>query len=159
MANEIRFTRAAVAIMAALKQLGDEYRLGAEVSLLDPDPRIWDCSELVQWAYAQAGVTMPDGSWIQYAATRRIAVDDALRTAGALLFIGDAEHRAAGNPEGIHHVGISLGTGRYVIEAKGRAYGVLLTQASRDPAGRWKRWTHAGKLDDLYEAGILKFGG
>jgi hypothetical protein len=46
----------------ALKQQGDTYRFGAEARKSDKDPDVFDCSELVEWAAAQAGCYMPDGS-------------------------------------------------------------------------------------------------
>lgn len=95
---------------AALAQNGDRYVFGAETNLNDANPDTFDCSELVQWAAAQAGVNIADGSSNQAAATQNISVDEALRTPGALLF----------RPG---HVAISLGDGR-TIEARGRNYGV-----------------------------------
>ncbi len=101
-------------LQAALAQNGDRYVFGAETRLNDPNPHTFDCSELVQWAAHQAGVTIPDGSSNQLAHVRRhgteISVEQALRTPGALLF----------RPG---HVAISLGDGR-TIEARGRNYGV-----------------------------------
>lgn len=47
-------------------QLGKPYVFGAEVKLDDPEPKAFDCSELVEWAFAQVGVTVPDGSMNQY---------------------------------------------------------------------------------------------
>ena len=98
----------------ALAQDGDVYIFGAETQLDDPNPTTFDCSELVQWAAHQAGVTIPDGSANQSDHVRRhgtqISVQQALETPGALLF----------RPG---HVAISLGDGR-TIEAKGRNFGV-----------------------------------
>ncbi|WP_261569923.1 NlpC/P60 family protein [Frankia gtarii] len=105
---------------AALAQAGDQYVYGAEAELDDPDPNAFDCSELTQWAAAQAGVQIPDGAAAQYDELRthgqEISVDDALRTPGALLFHAD--------PNGyISHVAISLGDGR-TIEARNSRAGV-----------------------------------
>ena len=101
-------------VQKALAQNGDRYVYGAETRLDDADPNTFDCSELVQWAGAQAGVEIPDGSSNQRAWVRRhgteISVEEALKTPGALLF-----------KDG--HVAISLGDGR-TIEAKGSKYGV-----------------------------------
>jgi peptidoglycan hydrolase-like protein with peptidoglycan-binding domain len=101
-------------VQRALAQNGDRYVFGAETNLNDKNPNTFDCSELVQWAAHQAGVTVPDGSWNQEAMSRnagmKISVEEALRTRGALLF----------KPG---HVAISLGDGR-TIEAKGSKYGV-----------------------------------
>lgn len=97
-------------LIAALYQEGDAYVYGAEVSLADCDPDAFDCSELVQWACARAGIYMPDGSSAQREYCPDIPTDEAIVTPGALLF-------APG------HVAISLGCGR-TIEARGSAYGI-----------------------------------
>lgn len=102
-------------VRAALAQDGKPYVFGAEANKNDPSPRAFDCSELVEWAAAQAGITIPDGSWNQRAATQRISVDQALRTPGALLFSDG-------------HVAISLGDGR-TIEARNSRDGVGIFQA------------------------------
>ena len=116
----------------ALAQRGDRYIYGAETRLNDPNPNTFDCSELVQWAGARAGVNIPDGSANQLAHVRRngqeISVAQAMRTRGALLF----------RPG---HVAISLGDGR-TIEARGRNYGVNIFNA----AGRF---TSAGLVPGM----------
>jgi cell wall-associated NlpC family hydrolase len=48
------------------KQLGKPYSFGVEDNLKDADPKAFDCSELVEWLYAQVGVVVPDGSMNQY---------------------------------------------------------------------------------------------
>ncbi len=107
-------------VEAALAQAGDRYVYGAEANLHDPDPHAFDCSELTQWAAAQAGVEIPDGAAAQYDALRAhgqtITVDQALHTPGAFLF-----HQDAGGYVG--HVAISLGDGR-TIEARNSQAGV-----------------------------------
>jgi hypothetical protein len=132
----------------ALAQQGDAYVGNAEANPADPNPSAFDCSELVEWACARAGVTptMPDGSWIQqrWCASQGqiVSVDQAINTRGALLF----NHRDdAGNPVDPGptcpphaHVAISLGDGR-TIEAMGTKFGVLVASA------RNRSWT-AGAL-------------
>jgi len=51
-------------ILAA--QVGDKYIFGHEVNLDDEDPDAFDCSELVEWFFAQFGIVVPDGSYNQY---------------------------------------------------------------------------------------------
>jgi hypothetical protein len=133
----------------ALAQQGDRYVGNAEASPTDPNPSAFDCSELVEWACARAGVTptMPDGSWIQqrWCASQGqiISVDQALATRGALLF----NHRDdAGNPVDPGptcpphaHVAISLGDGTS-IEAMGTKFGVLVASA------RNRSWTAGGLI-------------
>ena len=119
-------------LQAALAQNGDRYVFGAETRLNDSNPHTFDCSELVQWAAHQAGVTIPDGSANQLAHVRQhgtqISVEEALRTPGALLF----------RPG---HVAISLGDGR-TIEARGRNYGVGVFNARG-------RFTSAGLIPGM----------
>lgn len=111
----------------ALAQAGDRYVYGAEVSLSDPNPSVFDCSELVQWAAAQVGGYMPDGSSNQaaYTASKHtdLPVETAIRTRGALLF-------ASG------HVAISLGDGR-TIEALNSSYGVRVMNARGRQTVTW----------------------
>ncbi|WP_446220011.1 peptidoglycan-binding protein [Micromonospora sp. IBHARD004] len=130
-----------------LKQRGDEYRFGHEVSLKDPDPDLFDCAELVQWGCAglQIQPTMPDGSWLQARHCRShntmTPVARAVDTQGALLF------KFLGNPfqgprPATVHVAVSLGNGS-TIEARGRRWGV--GQFSAQGRG----WTHAALIPGL----------
>ncbi|WP_257461912.1 C40 family peptidase [Archangium lipolyticum] len=126
-------TTAEAFVQKALAQAGDRYVFGVEARLDDPNPRQFDCSELVQWAAHQVGVSFPDGTMNQLPhiqrAGREISVDQALRTRGALLF----------RPG---HVAISLGDGR-TIEAMGSKYGVGIFSA------HGRQWTHGGLIPGL----------
>jgi cell wall-associated NlpC family hydrolase len=106
----------------ALKQAGKKYVYGGKIDDNDPDPSSFDCSELVEWAAHQVGVEFRRPSGTQYAAAVKagttIPVDQALSVRGAVLFMG------AG---GSQHIAISLGDGKTTIEARGRAYGVMVT--------------------------------
>lgn len=115
-------------VQQALRHKGKPYIFGSEASPLDPDPRAFDCSELVEWALESLGFDAPDGSWIQYGWTSHVPVEQGIRTRGALLFVGTATR--------VHHVAISLGDGT-TIEARGRAWGVGVFSAHRsfDGAG------------------------
>ena len=130
---------------AALAQQGDRYVMGFEVRADDPDPDTFDCSELVEWAAARAGVTITDGSWLQYQAVANagteMSVEEALRTPGALLFKFGSDPMTASRPDGAH-VAISLGDGR-VMEAKGSKYGTDIFNAEGHG------WTHAGWIPGL----------
>ena len=123
-------------VAKAVAQTGDPYIFGYEVDLKDPNPKAFDCSELVQWVCAQLGVspTMPDGAANQHDHCKKyntlISVAQATRTIGALLF--------RISPEG-NHVVISRGDGS-TIEAKGKAYGVGVFST----VGRG--WTAAGLI-------------
>lgn len=87
---------AEVAVAAALSRLGSPYAWGAT------GPDAFDCSGLVVWAYAQAGVSLPRTSRSQHATLRPITREE-LRP-GDLVFAGDP----------VHHVAIYLGDGRVV---------------------------------------------
>ncbi|HXH97814.1 MAG TPA: peptidoglycan-binding domain-containing protein [Gaiellaceae bacterium] len=120
-------------VALCLRQRGDRYEFGAETSFDDPDPDTFDCSELVEWALHRIGVRFPDGSWAQQDASTLIPIEKAIGVQGALLF----RHRGK---EG--HVAVSLGN-RSTIEARGRAYGVNVFDATgRD-------WTAAGLVPGL----------
>lgn len=103
----------------AMSQLGDPYVFGAEAEGQGPDPRVFDCSELTQWAAGQVGAELPEGSQFQYLELKRegrtIPVEQALHTRGALLFSFPYEPTGGSRPPG-SHVAISLGNGR-VVEA------------------------------------------
>jgi cell wall-associated NlpC family hydrolase len=111
----------------ALAQAGDPYVWGASANPADPNPKAFDCSELVRWAAQRAGVDLPDGSWLQYLQLKQqgatIPVAQALQTPGALLFSFSHEPTPGGGRPSQAHVAISLGNGR-TIEARGRSYGV-----------------------------------
>ena len=113
-------------VQEALAQAGDRYVFGQEARLDDPNPMAFDCSELVQWAAHQAGVDVPDGSWLQYQQLQRqggaMSVEQALHTRGALLFSFSSSPDGSGRPS-TAHVAISLGDGR-TIEARNSRDGV-----------------------------------
>lgn len=103
----------------AMEADGKPYIFGYEVKLDDPDPKAFDCSELVQWVCHQLGVkpTMPDGAIYQYRHCEKhgtgVDLAQAIKTPGALLF----RIKDSGN-----HVAISRGDGT-TIEARGKDYG------------------------------------
>ena len=112
----------------AMKQAGDAYIFGAETDLNDSDPDAFDCSELVQWAAARAGLPdVPDGSFNQYLWMKQqgmlIPVEEAANIPGAILFSFSTEPVPGGGRPSSAHVAISLGDGN-TIEARGTKYGV-----------------------------------
>ena len=131
---------------AALSQAGDPYIFGAQTSMQDRNPRAFDCSELTRWAAAQAGVTIPDGTWLQYLSLKTagnvVSVEAALRTPGALLFSFSEEPTPQGSRPRAAHVAISLGDG-ITIEAKGTRYGVGSWEATS------KRFQYAAVIPGL----------
>ena len=91
---------AQLAVRAALAQLGTPYLWGGG------EPGGFDCSGLVQFAYAAAGVALPRVAQDQYAAGPRLPAGAPL-AAGDLVFFGTG-------PTAVSHVGLSLGDGRMV---------------------------------------------
>jgi len=140
-------TKAAKFIILSLKEVGKPYVLGSEG---EPGEVLatWDCSELVQHMLAMTGITsggVPvsqfDGAGFQWAHTDHISLDMAIGLPGALLFIQSSTLYPT-KPYHIGHVAISLGNG-YIIEARGKAYGVVIGPVR-------KSFTLAGKVADLY---------
>jgi hypothetical protein len=76
-----------VAVAAAESRLGDPYIWGAA------GPSSFDCSGLVMWAWAHAGVDLPHYSGSQYALTTRIPMD-ALEPGDLLFPANPGEHVA-----------------------------------------------------------------
>jgi cell wall-associated NlpC family hydrolase len=93
------------AIEVAMSQRGKPYLWGAE------GPSRFDCSGLMQYSYAAAGISIPRVSRDQYAAfaaRRPIPMRD-LRP-GDLVFFADRPS----DPRTIHHVGMYIGSGLMV---------------------------------------------
>ena len=85
-----------VAVQWALAQIGTPYVWGGETPGVG-----FDCSGLVQAAYAVAGVSLPRVAQDQYDRTPKVAVDASLEP-GDLVFFG-------GGPSSIDHVGLFVG--------------------------------------------------
>ncbi|GAA3725668.1 C40 family peptidase [Salinactinospora qingdaonensis] len=101
-------------ISAAKSKIGQPYVWGAE------GPDSFDCSGLVQWAFAQAGVSVPRVTHNQWWAGEHIDYAEARR--GDLLF-WRTDPTA---PDYISHVAIYLGDGR-MLEAPGSGDVVKIT--------------------------------
>jgi cell wall-associated NlpC family hydrolase len=89
-------TAGAVAVSWALSQVGTPYVWGGETPGVG-----FDCSGLVQAAYAVAGVSLPRVAQDQYDATSKLA-PGAVLAPGDLVFFG-------GSPDSIDHVGLYVG--------------------------------------------------
>ena len=87
---------ASTAVQAALSRVGDPYVWGGA------GPDDFDCSGLVMWAYAQAGIYLPHYSGSQYADTTHIPMSDL--EPGDLVFPADPGQ----------HVAIYIGNGEIV---------------------------------------------
>jgi cell wall-associated NlpC family hydrolase len=94
--------RAIAAVAEARKYLGTPYQWGGSTPKTG-----FDCSGLVQWAYAKAGIRLPRTSEQQILASNGTPVDRAQLERGDLVFF----RNSAGD---VHHVGISLGGDRFV---------------------------------------------
>jgi cell wall-associated NlpC family hydrolase len=110
-------SKAQTAIDAAKAYLGTSYAWGGGGTRgpgpgLDPDQGVigFDCSGLTQYAYGQAGISIPRNSRAQYASLPKVADDDL--QAGDLVFWGTD----GSDPSSIEHVAIYLG-GNQVIQA------------------------------------------
>jgi hypothetical protein len=88
------------ALRAAASKLGRPYVWGAE------GPDSFDCSGLVQWAYAQAGVRMPRVTHQQWVTGPQVPLEQA--QPGDLLFWRNDPT----NPDYISHVAIYWGNGK-----------------------------------------------
>jgi cell wall-associated NlpC family hydrolase len=86
--------RAQAAFDEAKTRLGDPYSYGAT------GPNAFDCSGLMQWAYAQAGVSIPRTSEEQANAGTRIYNASQLEVGDLVIFYSD-----------YHHVGMYAGNG------------------------------------------------
>lgn len=89
--------RAVAALAAAQQALGRPYVWGAN------GPNGFDCSGLMQWAYARAGVSLPRTSQAQRYAGRMVPLSQAL-PGDLVAYRADASHIAmyAGNGQVIH---------------------------------------------------------
>ncbi len=100
---------AAGAVQAAEREIGVPYVWGGE------SPAGFDCSGLVEWAYAQVGISLPHYSGAQYEMTTHIPLADI--EPGDLLFYG---------PGGSEHVAMYVGGGS-MIEAPYTGASVWIT--------------------------------
>jgi cell wall-associated NlpC family hydrolase len=126
-------------LATALGQKGKPYLWGATAQISDPNPKAFDCSELVKWAAGRVNVSIPDGANAQYVYVRdhgaTMTVDQALHTPGALLFHFGHEPRDVGDNPSDSHVAISVGDGIHTIEARGHAYGTGIFDATGNRSG------------------------
>jgi cell wall-associated NlpC family hydrolase len=96
---------AAIAVRAALSQVGKGYRFAAA------GPDVYDCSGLTMWAWAQAGVSLPHYSKAQYDSLPHVPLT-ALQPGDLVFFYSS-----------ISHVGMYIGGGQ-MVDAANPALGV-----------------------------------
>jgi cell wall-associated NlpC family hydrolase len=94
--------KARAAVAEAKKYLGTPYQWGGST----PETN-FDCSGLVQWSYAQAGIQIPRVTYDQIAADNGKPVERDDLLPGDLVFFADA----GGD---VHHVGMSLGGDKFI---------------------------------------------
>lgn len=136
----------------AESQVGKPYILGASAALTDPNPKAFDCSELVKWLFGRSGNPITDLAAAQYDATSKVSGSPKV---GDLVFLRNNPARS----NGIGHVAVltkKLSGGDWeIIEARGHAYGVVKTTYSY-----WKaRKYYAGlrryaKLNFIGDSGV-----
>jgi cell wall-associated NlpC family hydrolase len=107
------------ALQAALAEVDVPYVWGGE------SRAGFDCSGLVQFAYARAGLALPRTAQEQYDATTHLPAGASLQP-GDLLFFGSGPHA-------VEHVGIALGDGRMVDAPHTGALVRVETDAITDP--------------------------
>ena len=122
------------AVVAQVRSaVGRPYRLGGR------DSTGFDCSGLIQSAYAAHGYALPRISRDQARAGRSVPLDlKALRPGDILAF--------AGSGIVVSHVGLYVGNGRFIHSASRGVRESRLDAA--DPDGRWyvQRWVGARRI-------------
>lgn len=115
-------------------QIGKPYIFGYEVDLNDPNPKAFDCSELIEWFFHQLGFAVPDGTWQQYRDS--VAVDSPMDFDVNFLLK---------NGKTPFHVVIKLDE-NMIVQARGSSYGVIkepidqfLTRDAKLTSG-WRRF-------------------
>ena len=94
--------KALAAIEEASKYVGTDYKWGGSTPQTG-----FDCSGLMQWAYAQSGVQIPRVTYTQIAAANGVEIaDKAALKPGDLVFFANAGD--------VHHVGMYLGGDKFL---------------------------------------------
>jgi cell wall-associated NlpC family hydrolase len=137
-ANPVAYGSAALAdsiVETATSVMGRPYEYGGT----GEDGDGFDCSGLIQYAYAQHGLTLPRRSTDQAREGRGIAKDPNALLPGDLLTFSNS-----GGP--VTHVALYIGNGQFIHSATG---GVQISLLSPDdPYGRWwyQRWVGARRI-------------
>lgn len=124
---------AQLAARTALDQVGTPYVWGGE------EPGGFDCSGLVRYAYAAAGLALPRVAQDQYDAGPTLSADATL-TAGDLLFFGTG-------PQTVDHVGMYLGDGRMVPPAKNASVPGMRARVTTERSSNGEPWRAAHDAD------------
>ena len=122
-------------IATADSMLGARYRFGGT----GEDGRGFDCSGLIQYAYARHGIQLPRTSTQQAGEGRPVDRTLAALAPGDLLTFSSSGR-------GVTHVGLYVGGGRFIHSA---STGVQTsTLSADDPYGKWwyKRWVGVRRI-------------
>jgi cell wall-associated NlpC family hydrolase len=126
-------SRIASVVQTALNVMGTPYRWGGE------GDGGFDCSGLIQYAYAEHGVTLPRRSADQARQGTPVTRDvEGLRPGDILTFANDGTR--------VSHVGLYVGNRKFIHSA---STGVQLSLLSdEDVSGRWwyRRWVGARRI-------------
>lgn len=123
-------------VATALGAMGTPYRWGGS------DQNGFDCSGLIQYAFAQQGIELPRTSSEQARAGYEVGRSlEALAPGDILTFSPDP-----GRADQVSHVGLYLGDGRFIHSATGGVQVSVLSQT--DPASSWwfERWVGARRV-------------
>ncbi len=130
-------------IRIAEGEIGTRYQLGGTGEAGDG----FDCSGLIQYAYARYGIELPRRSVDQALRGREIGTrESALRPGDILTFSTSGGGR-------VTHVGLYMGDGRFIHSA---SKGVQISRlSSGDPQGRWwhRRWVGSRRIIEPAEDG------
>jgi cell wall-associated NlpC family hydrolase len=129
--------KALAALKEAEKYTGTPYKWGGSTPQTG-----FDCSGLVQWAYAQAGIQIPRVTHDQIEATNGTAVRRSELLPGDLVFFRD--------PSGyVYHVGISMGGDKFLHAPR---TGDVVKVASLDEPYYNERFTGGRRFDEAAAA-------
>ncbi|MGH3928096.1 MAG: C40 family peptidase, partial [Pseudonocardiaceae bacterium] len=118
-------------VRICLSQTGKRYVFGAEAAKTNADPAQFDCSELIEWAAARAGIPgVPDGSAAQINACNPVSVEQAINTRGALLYHPGHIAVSLGNSRTIEASSSSRPVGELNARGRGFTRGGLLRNAT-----------------------------
>jgi hypothetical protein len=125
--------KAQAALAEVRRHLGTPYQWGGST----PETG-FDCSGLVQWAYAKAGVRIPRVTYDQIDAPGGEAVERGELAPGDLVFFQDESGS-------VYHVGMSLGGDRFIHAPR---TGDVVKEASLDDAYFGARFAGGRRFDD-----------
>lgn len=129
-------------IRIAEGEIGTRYRLGGSGEAGDG----FDCSGLIQYAFARYGIELPRRSVDQARRGREIGKSESELRAGDILTFSTS---GGGR---VTHVGLYMGDGRFIHSA---SRGVQISRLSRDdPQGRYwvRRWVGSRRILEAADA-------